>query len=57
MSNSAFSKASQDNFNNLSVSVTGTSTRTLTIVQSNGNTISTTFSISELDPIFTAHTV
>lgn len=57
MSNSAFSKASQDNFNNLYVSVTGTSTRTLTIVQSNGNTISTTFSISELDPIFTAHTV
>lgn len=47
MSNSAFSKGGQTNFNNTSVTITGESTKTITIVQANGNSINTTFSVGD----------
>lgn len=47
MSNSAFSKGGQTNFNNVSVEITGDAVKTITITQANGNIVNTTFSAGD----------
>ena len=58
MSNSAFSKGGQTNYNNTSVTVVGDETKTITITQANGNSVNTTFSAGSgggmTDPMTTA---